>query len=76
MLLSACDPVQTTRLISPAIPAELLVPVPEPTRQATTLKDLGLLVVDYDQALEQANSKIEATGAIIAKFNQRISNAE
>ncbi len=75
MLLSACDPVQTTRLISPSIPSELLEPVTVPSRQAKTLKDLGLLVVDYDQALEQANSKIEATGAIMAKFNKRISNA-
>ena len=74
--MSGCDPVQTTRLISPAIPAELLEPVPVPYRPAETLKELGLLVVDYDQALGIANSKIEATGEIIDRFNKRISGAE
>jgi len=54
----------------------LLEPVPVPTRSVDTFKDAAILLVDYHQALEQANSKIEATGEIIASFNKRISSAE
>lgn len=76
LLLPACDPTQTVKLISPQIPAELLEPVAKPDRQVATLKDTGLLLIDYDQALSEANGKIEATGEIIASFNKRIEKAQ
>lgn len=71
MFLSACGPVQT-QLISPPIPNELLAPVPAPARDARTLRDLGLLVVDYDEALSAANSKIDAIAEIVTRFKARI----
>lgn len=76
LLLSACDTEQTVKLVSPKIPNELLEPVPVPDREARTLRDIGLLVVDYDEALSEANSKIEATKKIVVDFNQRISKLE
>jgi len=75
MFLSACDPTQTVRLISPTIPAELRQPVPAPDREARTLRDVGLLVVDYDEALTRANSKILATDKILTTFETRIAGA-
>lgn len=64
------------KLISPSIPADLLEPVPVPDRETKTLKDFGLLVVDYDQSLKEANSKIAATSEIVGKFNERIASAK
>lgn len=76
MFLSACDPTQTVKLISPNIPAELLEPVPKPDRDATSLRDFGLLLVDYDEALTEANSKIDATGVIVTEFKKRIAEPQ
>ena len=76
MLLSACEPDQTVKLVSPKIPNDLLEPVPVPDREARTLRDIGLLVVDYDEALSEANSKIEATKKIVVDFNERISELD
>lgn len=76
MLLPACEPTQTVKLISPQIPNELLEPVPKPDREISTLKDTGLLLVDYDEALNEANSKIETTADIMARFNKRIEKAQ
>jgi len=76
LLLSACDPTQTVKLVSPAIPGELLQPVPVPDREADTLKDVGLLLVDYDEALGEANSRIEATGEIVRAFEARIAKPQ
>jgi len=36
-----------------------------------TLKDVTLLVVDYDEALTEANSRISATDEILTKFEAR-----
>lgn len=71
MLLAACEP-ERTQLIAAPIPNELLAPVPAPARDARTLRDLGLLVVDYDEALSTANSKIEAIAEIVTRFKARI----
>lgn len=51
---------------SAPIPADLLRPVPRPTREVVTLRDAGLLIVDYDQALARANSQIAAIAQIEA----------
>lgn len=71
MFLAACAP-EKTQLIAPPIPNDLLAPVPAPARNARTLRDLGLLVVDYDEALSAANSKIEAIAEIVTRFKARI----
>lgn len=63
-LLSACDPKTEVVLRAPEIPAELLTPEPVPARPAETLADVGLLLVDYDEALGRANGKIVAIGEI------------
>ena len=60
------------QLVSPRIPNELREPVPVPDRDASTLKDIGLLLVDYDEALGDANSKIVATDEILTKFEAKI----
>lgn len=75
MFLAACAP-ERTQIISPPIPNELLAPVPAPARDARTLRDLGLLVVDYDEALSVANSRIEAIAEILARFRARIAGPD
>lgn len=66
----------TVRLISPSVPTELRQPVPKPDRQAQTLKDVGLLIADYDEALTEANSRIIATDEILTNFEVRIAKAQ
>lgn len=75
MLLAACDPVPV-RLTSPSVPSELRQPVPKPDRPVQTLKDVTLLVTDYDEALTEANSRITATDEILTAFEQRIAAAQ
>jgi hypothetical protein len=65
MLLSACAPDPQVVLRAPEIPADLLTPEPVPARPAETLADVGLLLVDYDEALGRANGKISAIGEIV-----------
>lgn len=64
-LLSACAPDTPVVLRAPEVPAELLTPEPVPARPAETLADVGLLLVDYDQALGRANGKIVAVAKIL-----------
>lgn len=75
MLLCGCEP-QTVNLVTPRIPSELLEPVPVPDRQTDTLRDIGLLIVDYDEALGEANSKIEATAEIMRRFSEKVEGLE
>jgi hypothetical protein len=51
--------------IIPDVPAELRTPVTPPQRQAATLKDVGLIITDYVQSLDEANGKIIATDCIL-----------
>lgn len=74
-LLSGCLG-QTTRLVSPQVPHELRQPVPEPQREVATLKDVTLVLVDFDEALTEANSRIVATDEILTAFEARIANAQ
>lgn len=67
MLLTACAPDPQVVLRAPEIPAELLTPEPVPARPAETLADVGLLLVDYDEALARANGKIVAIGEIFGR---------
>ena len=59
MLFAGCAAAPRT-----AIPADLLRPVPRPMREVHTLRDAGLLIVDYDEALARANSQIAAVAEI------------
>lgn len=61
LLLTACAEVP-----KPLIPDALLRPVPRPMRTIETQRDAALLIVDYDEALAQANSQIEAIRKIAA----------
>jgi len=63
-LLTACAPDPQVVLRAPEVPADLLTPEPVPARPAETLADVGLLLVDYDEALGRANGKIVAIGEI------------
>lgn len=66
----------TTRLVSPSIPSELRQPVDRPTRETTTLKDVALLVTDYDEALTEANSRIVTMDDILTRFEDRIARPQ
>ena len=76
IILSGCMGSQMVQLISPQIPAELLETVPKPNRETKTLKDVGLLIADYDQALDNANSKISSTAKIVLAFEARVASAK
>ncbi|MFB2530728.1 hypothetical protein ACEYYA_01005 [Paracoccus sp. p3-h83] len=39
--------------------------MPRPARDVVTLRDAGLLIVDYDQALARANSQIAAVAQVV-----------
>lgn len=47
------------------IPDALLEPVPRPAREVNTVKDAGKLIVDYDQALGEANGKLIAIKEVV-----------
>ena len=76
MSLSGCPGARTTQLLVPSVPTELRTPVPVPDREAENLKDVGLLLVDYDEALGEANSKIVATDEILARAEERAARSE
>lgn len=74
-ILAGCLGNTTTKLVSPSVPSELRQPVEKPTRQTNTLKDVGLLITDYDEALTEANSRIGAVDEILTNFETRIGEA-
>lgn len=49
----------------PVVPDALLQPVPRPAREVRTLRDAGLLIVDYDAALAQANTQIGSIRGLV-----------
>lgn len=49
----------------PEVPVDLRTPVSKPDRTVTTLADVGLVLTDYDQALDQANGQITAIDCIL-----------
>ncbi|MCS6624328.1 hypothetical protein N0B44_15520 [Roseibacterium beibuensis] len=53
-------------LVTPEIPAPLLAPVPVPDRAVASVADAAALLTDYHLALEAANGRISAVGAILA----------
>lgn len=69
---AACSQMETT-LISPKVPAELRQPVEVQLRDATSLRDVALILTDYVEALEAANGKIVAIDEILTQFEARLS---
>ena len=61
----ACEPEARTEILIPKVPNDLRTPEPKPDRQADSLKDVGLLLIDYDETLDRANGKIEDIDAIL-----------
>jgi hypothetical protein len=53
------------RYVVPDVPAILLEPVASPTREVDTLRDVALLVTDYDEALGTANGRLVAVRCIL-----------
>lgn len=50
--------------VVPDLPADLRTPVTVPSRRVETLGDVGVVVADYAEALDEANGKIEAVDCI------------
>lgn len=67
--LSACGPepqvVTRVEVRAPAVPADLLRPVPAPDLAAEDATDVARIIVGYDQALDTANGKIAAIADIL-----------
>ena len=66
-LLSACAHDPEVVLQAPEIPADLLTPEQVPARAVETLSDVGLLLVDFNEALGRANGKLIAIGEIVGR---------
>lgn len=49
----------------PDVPRDLRAPVPVPERRAETLADVGLILTDHVEALEQANGQIVSIDCIL-----------
>ena len=64
-VLASCAPQIEYRETVVTVPPELLVPVAKPDRTVSSLKDVGLVLADYDQALDQANGQILAIDCIL-----------
>ena len=66
-LVSACDPkvrIETV-IVTPDVPEILRTPVTVPEREAETLADVGLILTDHVEALDQANGRITAVDCIL-----------
>lgn len=68
MLSTACAPTQKNS--RPEVPDRLLAEVKVPDREAKTIKDAGLLIVEYHEALLTANSQLMAIGSILRGARQ------
>lgn len=74
MILSAvwgCAGTEFAR-VSPTIDEELLTPVPEPRLRGSTVRDLGILIVDFKQSLETANERICGVRDTVIAFGRDI----
>jgi len=67
--LTACSP--ETRWLTPDVPDALRKPVEVPVRERVTLRDLGLIVTDHVEALEEANGRLTAIDEILADAEAR-----
>lgn len=65
-LIASCGPETPPRIeyVVPDLPAELRTPVDVPARRAETLADIGVILTDHVQALDQANGQIVAIDCI------------
>jgi hypothetical protein len=55
----------------PPVDAELLLPCEVPTRDAQTLKDVGIILTDHVEALDCANGKIAAIDKTLTDFSEQ-----
>ena len=60
IFLASCGNDQPQVVVRPDIPKDLTRPEPRPECKLATLKDTGICIVDYDQALGKANGKLVA----------------
>jgi len=51
--------------VTPDVPADLRRPVEPPPRKVETVSDIGLLLIDKDEALDQVNGQIAAIDCIL-----------
>ena len=65
IFLAGCGNDPAKIAVRQEIPADLLEPEPRPDCRIATVKDAGICIVDYDQALGRANGKIVATKEIV-----------
>ena len=64
-------------LVSPQIDPELRKPVPPPEREIRPiaeggLDDVGLLLTDFSESLDEANSQITAIDVTLTAFEARV----
>lgn len=64
LIASCAAPVAEYRATLPDLPAELRRPVTVPDREYNNLSDLGVILTDHVEALDEANGKIEAIDCI------------
>lgn len=64
-VISGCDPTIEKDYIIPVIDPALRQPVQVPSREAKTLKDVGLILADHVEALETANDRIVTIDCIL-----------
>jgi hypothetical protein len=69
--LAACDRQIEYVPVIPDVPADLRQPVSVPDRQAETLKDVGLILTDYVEALGAANGRISSIDCILIAAEAR-----
>lgn len=66
IFLASCGSKPTASIIvKPELPKDLTAPEPRPKCEMATMKDAGICIVDYDQALGRANGKIVAIEEIV-----------
>ena len=64
-LMASRGPQIEYRNLVPDVPEALRQPVAVPKRKAETLADVGIILTDHVQALDQANGQIIATDCIL-----------
>ena len=64
-LASCAEPTIEYVRVLPEVPEQLRTPVEKPDRTVSTLKDVGLVLTDFDQALDEANGRITAIDCIL-----------
>lgn len=84
LLCASCGadnaPVIREVLVVPPVPQEYRTAVSKPEREVRPiaeggLQDIGLLLTDYDEAVDTANDRITGADAILSDFEARAAKA-